>query len=118
MASAPPPTHWGLAELGELSAPRSEPGKPEPIRDQLVQEVLAQNFIEEVLPVRVILQLGHRLVPELKQLLTGDPVLEVLDPLEQVLVVALPEGWLRPAPPGPSGPGPLLQFRLREHDGF
>src|SRR5207253_2158813 len=69
------------------------------------QVVLDQQHLgEEVLPRGVLLELAHRLVADLQQLLAGERVLVLLDPLQQELLVLLLERARWPA----RGPGARL----------
>lgn len=108
----------GLAEPGEFLAPAAEAGKPEAFLDELVHRDLGEQLGQQVLPFRIVLQLGHRVVAEPEQLFAGERVLIVFDALEEVLLVPLAQRGQRPHLPGPFGPGPLLQFGLRQHEGL
>src|SRR5207249_2845206 len=72
---------------------------------RLAVDVLEQQHLgEEVLPSGVLLELAHRLVADLQQLLAGERVLVLLDPLQQELLVLLLERARWPA----RGPGARL----------
>src|SRR6266702_139400 len=85
------------AQRAVLRAPAGERRQPEPPRDDSVDVLEQQHFGEEVLSCRVLLQRAHRLGPDLDQLLARQPVLVLLDALQQELLVLLLQRAGRPA---------------------
>ena len=106
-----------LAQLGEFLTPAGKGGQTQPLADQAVHGFLHEDFGQEVLAFDGILQLGGGVVAEPEQLLPCQRVLVVLDPLEQVGLVALLGRRQRPAPAGASCPRAVVQLGLGEHDG-
>jgi len=104
-----------LAQLGELLAPPRERWKPQPLHDEAVHGFLHHDFGQEVLARGGVGQLHGGVVAKAEQLLPGERVFVVLDPLEQVLVVALFGGGDGPRPPGPGGLGSGVELGGREH---
>ncbi len=81
----------GRAQLGILLSPGLEGADPEPSLDQLVDGSLGQHLGQEELLV-VVAQLDHGRIGEPQQLVAGEAVLVVLDPVHDVQVVLLPQG--------------------------
>src|SRR5438874_5889576 len=92
------------AQRAVLLAPAGERRQPQPPGDEAVDVLEQQHLGEEVLPRGVLLELAHRLVADLQQLLAGERVLVLLDPLQQELLVLLLERARWPA----RGPGARL----------
>src|SRR6266511_4120509 len=106
VGSAPTPTTTARspgssrrAQRPVLLAPAREGGKPQPPRDDAVHVLEQQHLGEQVLPPPrcVRLELAHRLVADLEQLLARQGVLVTLDSLQQELLVLLLERARRPA---------------------
>src|SRR6266550_84600 len=92
------------AQGAVLLAPARERRQAQPPRDDAVDVLEQQHLGEEVLPRGALLELAHRLVADLQQRFAGEPVLVLLDALQQELLVLLLERARRP----PRGTGALL----------
>src|SRR5204863_148038 len=78
-------------QLAVLLTPPRERQQAQASRDDAVHVFEQQHLGEQVLSCRARLQLAHRLVADLEQLLAAQGVLVLLDPLQQELVVLLLE---------------------------
>src|SRR5436305_1083068 len=87
----------GGAQRAVLRAPAGERRQPEPPRDDPVDVLEQQHLGEQVLAGRALLQLAHGFVSDLEQLRARQPVLVLLDALQQELLVLLLERAGRPA---------------------
>src|SRR5438046_2052269 len=79
------------ARRAVLLTPPRERRQAQASRDDAVHVFEQQHLGEQVLSCRARLQLAHRLVADLEQLLAAQGVLVLLDPLQQELVVLLLE---------------------------